>query len=304
MVHYSSISAEQSVKDHESPVFILQCRVDGNHLHGIQWLKNDKPLDPTKFIDIHSNRLVIRHPRNADNGYYKCVARNKIGSIQSKPYRVEFYTNNHNSYHYPLVCTEMNNNKINGETKSLLCRHKRSDRRRSHHKRSTFDDQPDALQKPPRKRLNIDENHSATINCDLKHVDRSNQIIVRWKKDGKLIRQSNLNGLSSDLANINPIENSLLRDDGRISMHTKNGSLLILSTIPSDSGFYECSISQNGNGISNVQTTELNIIEKLKFSPAPTTSKGLEMGSIGKIHCRVQGTPTPLIRWIKVCDYE
>lgn len=45
--------------------------------------------------------------------------------------------------------------------------------------------------------------------------------------------------------------------------------------------------------------TELNIIEKLKFTPPPT-SKGLEIGGIGKIHCKVQGTPTPQIHWTLV----
>lgn len=60
---------------------------------------------------------------------------------------------------------------------------------------------------------------------------------------------------------------------------------------------FQCAILQNAG--QNVQVTEVNVIEKLKFVPPPT-SKGLEIGSPGKIHCKVQGTPTPQIQWTKV----
>lgn len=56
---------------------------------------------------------------------------------------------------------------------------------------------------------------------------------------------------------------------------------------------------RNGNNVQSVLMTELNIIEKLKFTPPPT-SKGLEIGGVGKIHCKVQGTPTPQIQWTLV----
>lgn len=63
---------------------------------------------------------------------------------------------------------------------------------------------------------------------------------------------------------------------------------------------FQCSIHRNGgNGVQSVQVSDLIVIEKLKFVPPPT-SKGLEIGSVGKIHCKVQGTPTPLIQWTKV----
>lgn len=52
----------------------------------------------------------------------------------------------------------------------------------------------------------------------------------------------------------------------------------------------------------SVQVSELNVIEKLKFAPPPT-SKGLEISSVGKIHCKVQGTPTPQIQWTKVSGF-
>lgn len=285
---------------HASSAFTLRCRINGNHLHEIRWIKDNQFVEPaSKHIELDAHRLTIRHPIRGDSGVYKCIARNRIGSIQSKPLKVEFLAAD--GYHvnrHPLVCARFNRDSTDDST-ALLCGYKRNDYR-SQAKRSA-NDEPEALQKPARKRFNVDEARGAILNCDMRHIDRDAQLIVRWKKDGKLIRQASLNGMSTgDSININPLENPLLRDDGRLSVHTKNGSLIITSTIPSDSGFYECSVSQNGNGISSVNTLELTIIEKLKFSPAPTSSKGLEMGSIGKIHCKVQGTPTPQIQWIKV----
>lgn len=66
--------------------------------------------------------------------------------------------------------------------------------------------------------------------------------------------------------------------------------------------FFQCSILQNGNAVQSVQVTEMNVIEKLKFV-SPPASKGLEIGSVGKIHCKVQGTPTPKIQWTKVSSF-
>lgn len=37
-------------------------------------------------------------------------------------------------------------------------------------------------------------------------------------------------------------------------------------------------------------------LENLKFAPQPT-SKNLELGTVGKVHCRAQGTPNPQIKW-------
>lgn len=296
------------LKTHQTTTISLRCRVNGNHLHEMHWYKDNQPIELDSSIEIikKSHRLTIHHPKKQHTGNYKCIARNIIGSIESTPYRIEIYDDNHNSLHSSLVCADLNT-KFNENGNILLCRRNH----RMHRKRSASDEppppppqhhQPDALQKPIRKRISIDESDSTVLNCDLKHLDRrSPDIGVRWKKDGKLIRQSNLNEQIDDTTSINPMENPLMRSDGRISMHSKNGSLIIAATIPSDAGIYECSISRDGDGVLSVQATELSIIEKLKFLPPPPTTKGLEMGTIGKIHCKVQGTPTPQIHWTKVC---
>lgn len=300
------------LKSHQSSTIVLRCRVNGNRLHEVYWFKDNQPiqLDASTEIISKSHRLTIHHPKKSHSGSYKCLARNTIGIIESDPYRIEIYEDNHsNALHTPLVCADLNT-KFSSNGNILLCRRNRSSRSvSSHRKRSASavaadepsNHHPDALQKPNRKRISTGEGDLAVLNCDLKHLDRrSPEIGVRWKKDGKLIKQSNLNEQTDDIANVNPMENPLFRADGRIIMHSKNGSLIIAQTIPSDAGIYECSIFKNNDATQkSVQVTELTVVEKLKFAPPPT-SKGLEMGTIGKIHCKVQGTPTPQIHWTKV----
>lgn len=307
IVYHAPESA--SLKPHNNFALVLHCRVNGNRLHEVRWFKNSQQIEASPSIDIDNDmhRLIIKHPTTNDDGNYNCMARNRVGSVYSDSYRVEIHTSptsaqNSNYFHSTRLYCSHKTAHANAKPKILLCRHKRSDVR-LHRKRAAAEElnqQPDAHQKSMRKRLSVSENDSITINCDLRHSDRKVGQFV-WKKDGKLFRQSNVNDLSGDLANMNPIsENSLLRDDGRVSMNSKNGSLTIANTIPSDAGIYECLIFKSGDSIFSMQTTELSIIEKLKFSPLPT-SKGLEIGKLGKVHCKVQGTPIPQVHWQKVC---
>lgn len=40
------------------------------------------------------------------------------------------------------------------------------------------------------------------------------------------------------------------------------------------------------------------LLEQLRFVPPPVNKK-LELDSVGRIHCKAQGTPPPIIRWEK-----
>lgn len=222
----------------------MKCRVDGNRLDEIRWFKDDKPL---KSIGL----LMIHHPTQNNNGYYKCIARNKAGMVESKTYHIEIHTNDRNSFHSSeIFCEPVINLANQMEERSLVCRYKHNGSR-LHHKRSTTDGgSQSSLSTSKRRKLPIAEDSSATIHCDVSHLDRkANQISVRWKKDNKLIRQWMLNAPNNDLSNGNPFENPLFRDDGRITMDSKNGSITIAATIPSDSGVYEVSEKRKRNPI-------------------------------------------------------
>lgn len=232
VVYSSSSSSSSSTLDaHKSSAITLKCHVDGSPIEEIKWLKNGKPVPGLNSIDP----LVIRHPTQNDNAVYKCVARNKIGTVISQPYRVEIHANAHNMVHYAVFCEPKITNENHIE-QSLLCRYKRNGR--VHRKRSASENGTQSLSTISKlKKINVAEEKSATINCDVNRLDRkTNQLSVKWKKDGKVIRQSVLGGIEhgSDSFSGNP----LFRDD-RIIMDTKNGSITIALAIPSDAGSYE-----------------------------------------------------------------
>lgn len=235
------------------PFTKLQCRVNGNgyQLH-FQWLKNDKPLN----VHPPSSSLLLRYPTQKDSGSYKCVAfnegldPNKFGRVESLPLHVEIY-NSCNDTHATFMCNLKNVNTSPLE-KTLMCRYENS--ARFHRKRSASESGSQLLSTSKRKKIAVAENDSATISCDVSRFERKmNQVSVHWKKDGKLIRQSMLNEPNTDMSMANPIEYPQFRDDGRIIMDSKNGSITITSTIPSDSGIFEV---RSSNSIQQIPIIE------------------------------------------------
>lgn len=301
-----------SPKKHRSNI-VLACNVNGNHIQQIRWFKNDIELLPfANRIEFDSHKLILKHPSRETDGNYRCTARNRIGTIRSDLYRLEIANDvegaeNANTIqrHIGFKCAHHPHRKLTGEpidhankiASTLLCRGKRS----GDIVRQPADEMlPIALRQTARQLQRVYENHRAILDCDLKNVDKDrDNVLVKWKRDGKLIRQVELNGASSDVANTNIMENPLLRSDERILLNNRNGSLIIASTLPNDAGIYECSVYKNVDSLVGQQSIELAVIEELRFSPKPT-SKQMEMGNAGKLHCKVQGTPAPQVRWIKV----
>lgn len=298
-----------SSKKHRSNI-VLACNVNGNHIQQIRWFKDDVELQPLiDRVEFESHKLILKNPDRETDGSYRCTAHNQIGTIRSDLYRLEVDNDNAeenvNRRHYGFKCAHHPHKKTNGDvidhankvSTTLLCRGKRSGFAA---KRNADEPILDTLKQGGRRQLSVHENRQAVLDCDLKHVDKNgDNVLVKWKRDGKWNRQVKLNGPASDVADTNIMENPMLRSDDHISFSNKNGSLIIMATVPTDAGVYDCFVYKNSDNPIAVQSTELTIIEDLRFSPKPT-SKHMEMGIVGKLHCKVQGTPTPQVRWIKV----
>lgn len=181
--------------------------------------------------------------------------------------------------------------------------------------------------KLPKTHLPINENDNATMNCDIGRLTPGTINTVKWLKDGKTFRQIDINH-DDDANKINvsnqqyQSDNVMPREDGRylkikklffyfnffhsflarVVVSSKNGSLTLMPVLSADTGVYECILQNDRSELMSSLKTELKVIEQLKFVPQPT-SKNLELGTVAKVHCKVQGTPTPTVKWNKVCHY-
>lgn len=126
---------------------------------------------------------------------------------------------------------------------------------------------------------------------------QGNSVTLRWRKDGKPLRQVEL-GLGSSTTSEPQLE-TLLREDARLTLNKETGSLHIASVLASDAGVYQCQLLVEGQSAVTSGSGTLEVIEQLKFMPQPT-SKNLELGSTSKVHCKAQGRPAPQVKWMRV----
>lgn len=139
------------------------------------------------------------------------------------------------------------------------------------------------------------EGEHTVLNCDYKVTDgtSSEGQTIKWRKDGAVIRHA-LKGIEPEQ---NIPDNIYAKEHARIQINKENASLIINSLLPNDAGVYECLILNDDGSEAISKAGILKVITKLKFAPRPT-AKTLELNSTGKVHCKAQGTPTPLIRWV------
>ncbi|EDW74566.1 uncharacterized protein Dwil_GK21982 [Drosophila willistoni] len=156
-----------------------------------------------------------------------------------------------------------------------------------------------SITKGPSSLITLKEQSSLQLPCvyQLPQLYRqSNSVILRWRKDNKTLRQLELGQAASTTSE--PQLETMLREDGRIIMNKENGSLQFSSILASDAGQYQCQLVIEGELAASSSTGTLEVIEQLKFMPQPT-SKNLELGSLSKVHCKAQGTPTPQVKWMR-----
>lgn len=143
--------------------------------------------------------------------------------------------------------------------------------------------------------VTIHEGHSVILDCMYKTESSNRNQVIKWRKDGSIFRHLDLSK-----ALFEGPEKIFGRDNSRILISKENGSLIFNHTQAGDSGIYDCIVTNNDDDGSEVNSNaaKLVIIAKLKFNPKPV-GKTLERGSLGKIHCKAQGTPNPKITWIR-----
>lgn len=234
----------------------------------IEWFRNSE-----KIPDFTENVLEIYNPSIKDNGLYRCIAATEEGSVMSKG----VYLKLKNTLTYPW--------------------NKKS---RKHRERRSASGIKIINGPSP---ITSKEDKPVELTCEFEIPDnyKDKNVILYWQKDGKNFRQINLGAAEPNTPEV--YMESVIREDSRVVINAENGSLLLRPVIASDAGEYMCKIEIKGFESISSEPAKLSIIENLKFAPAPTSSKNLELGSIGKVHCKAQGTPSPQITWTRVGLY-
>ncbi|XP_045463115.1 tyrosine-protein kinase-like otk [Harmonia axyridis] len=129
--------------------------------------------------------------------------------------------------------------------------------------------------------LTVSENEEFKLVC--RYETQSKAVTaVRWRKEGKLVKH----------------EYDPSNHHQRVKVFRDNATLLVHNAQPQDRGDYVCEISTDRFEPVTSKPISVAIIETLKFVPPPV-DRNLELGSVGKVHCKAQGTPPPTVHWVK-----
>ncbi|XP_030554097.1 tyrosine-protein kinase-like otk [Drosophila novamexicana] len=284
---------------------LLKCHVEGasgdEPLH-IEWYRDSAKLSTWQNVELQQHRLLVRQPSDADDGLYRCIASNAAARVMSKQGYV--YRHQSSALGVAKCLPRLKKNQKLPESwgkQIFLCRGKRGGSGGMDQAMS-LPPSPEGLRivQGPNAKLIIKEGDSAALSClyELPAELQNQRVQLRWRKDGKILRHVELGetlipGLALDYG-----KDTLLREDGRLVLHKQNGTMSFNSIIASDAGQYMCQIQLEGHAAVNSSPGTLEVIEQLKFMPQPT-SKNLELGSLGKLHCKAQGTPTPQVQWLR-----
>ncbi|XP_023037884.1 tyrosine-protein kinase-like otk [Drosophila willistoni] len=288
---------------------LLKCHVEGasgNEALQIEWYRNSAKLSSWQNIELDEHRLLVRQPTGSDDGLYRCIASNAAGRVMSKQ---GFVYQHQQQQQAGAKCLPRlkKNQKFLPESwgkQIFLCRGKRGG-----NVEAGLAPSPEGLRlvQGPDDQITIKEGEPATLSClyEIPAELQNQRIQLRWRKDGKLLRQVEL-GASLPRGMGNPHnghsldgKDALLREDARLVLHKANGTLSFGTVIASDAGQYQCQLQMEGHLAINSSPGILEVIEQLKFMPQPT-SKNLELdAAVAKVHCKAQGTPTPQVQWFR-----
>uniref|UniRef100_A0A182WF85 Tyrosine-protein kinase-like otk n=1 Tax=Anopheles minimus TaxID=112268 RepID=A0A182WF85_9DIPT len=289
----------------------------------VEWYRNEQKLTKSSpHIELQRRKLHIKNASAKDNGVYSCLlvvvsrtdGSRRIALRSTKNYRLKLKPGT-NYGDGKIDCTKNHN--------VLLCRGKRGDRQLG----SLADEAmvPAQLQLATERQPSgpvrivlhpvttvVNESQPVVFNCGFRITGNDSTggggFVLRWRKDGKVIRRWDNMAETTTTVTMDEMagateSSSMFRDDARIHVDRTNGSLVFGSVVASDEGTYDCQITNNASDFLVSSTAaELQIISNLRFTPKPPTSKNLELGSIAKIHCKAQGTPTPTVHWTVVTE--
>eukprot|EP00099_Drosophila_melanogaster_P014907 NP_523705.2 off-track, isoform A [Drosophila melanogaster] len=280
---------------------LLKCHVEGasGDLEPleIEWYRNSEKLSTWKNVQLDQHRLIIRQPGSEDDGLYRCTASNAAGRVMSK----QGYVYQSSVKCLPRLPRRKNEKMMESwDKQTFLCRGKRGGAAGL----EALPAAPEDLRivQGPIGQSIIKEGEPTALTClyELPDELKNQRIQLRWRKDGKLLRQVELGGSAPIPGHsFDSGKDALLREDARLVLHKQNGTLSFASIIASDAGQYQCQLQLEAHAPINSSPGILEVIEQLKFVPQPT-SKNLELDAVvAKVHCKAQGTPTPQVQWVR-----
>lgn len=287
---------------------LLKCHVEGvsgDEPLRIEWYRDNAKLSSWQNVELQQHRLLVRKPSSWDDGLYRCIASNAAARVMTKKGYVYQHKAAAGAFDAASKCLpRLKKNQQMPESwaqQIFLCRGKRGGALKQSQPPS-----PEGLRivQGPSAHLIIKEGDAAALSClyELPAELQNQRVQLRWRKDGKVLRHVELGGaalLPGQSGLDYGKEQALLREDGRLVLHKPNGTLSFSSIIASDAGQYMCQLQLDGHVAVSSTPGTLEVIEQLKFMPQPT-SKNLELGTLGRLHCKAQGTPTPQVQWLRV----
>ncbi|XP_017839237.1 tyrosine-protein kinase-like otk [Drosophila busckii] len=284
---------------------LLKCHVEGasgDEPLQIEWYRDSSKLSSWQNVQLQQHRLLVRQPSTLDDGLYRCIASNAAARVMSKQgYVYQHELNQMTAAKCVPRLLKKKNQKLpeNWSKQIFLCRGKRGG-----NTAEAAAAPPAGLRivQGPSAKLVIKEGDAAALSClyELPLELQNQRVQLRWRKDGKVLRHVELAAapLHSASSFTDNAKEALLREDARLLLHKQNGTLSFNNIIASDAGQYMCQLQLEGHAAVNSPPGMLEVIEQLKFMPQPT-SKNLELGALGKLHCKAQGTPTPQVQWLR-----
>ncbi|XP_059607865.1 tyrosine-protein kinase-like otk [Phlebotomus argentipes] len=258
----------------------------------VEWFRNGVKLARVEGkYDLSRRKLHIHSVAREDSGIYRCAAHNEAGSVFSRrnfALRIPARRSRVPCHGQNVVVIR---NLQQGDEEVNLCREKRKNR--------DLDVVVGDVKQQDHVPVVVDEGKAIHLACAF--TNHGTPLAIRWRKDGKPFRSLDINAddetpmadsteLSGDV--------SIVREDPRVTIAKDNGSLLFVESVATDEGNYDCQVvAMATNELAFVSALyDVQVIEQLKFMPRPT-SKNLELGAVGKLHCKAQGSPSPQVKW-------